>query len=421
MVLVHSFFMAFHKIGSGRSFETIGVCGESGRTVCSGFLGTYADRNPISFWGTFDSIAPSTNDDTSPAQLCCAEQAYQSLIGSIGWLATAMRLDLAPVHSFLSSYNGKPSLGHMRVALYSLHYIHSTHDHEITFSSTTTAPIHTYIHFLDSADVEAYSDAKPPSSAHCTPLTTYSDAYWGSQIGSAIQDGTLLPLFKFWSMSGGIIFRQGGPIAWISVHQERTSLSSCKAEIRATNEISKLLMALYHLAGSLHDNEQDIPDTLELSPVYNDNEACVRWSHNMTTKQIRHMEMRENSVREWVQNISVRDLHVKGKINPVDIFTKEMRDGTHFRRLRDSFMCRPSDFLQQSYLDVHLSRQQDEPTLHQIMPTATSSASSTVHGSYLSALCFLPLCNTLSAISHLSSTGRQIMRCSLRVIPSSIV
>jgi hypothetical protein len=40
-----------------------------------------------------DSIALSTNDDASPAQICCKE-AYQSLIGSIGWLAITTRPDL---------------------------------------------------------------------------------------------------------------------------------------------------------------------------------------------------------------------------------------------------------------------------------------------------------------------------------------
>ncbi len=57
-----------------------------------------------------NSIAPSADDDTSPAQLHQTE-AYPSLIGSIGWLATATQPDLAPVHSFLSSYNSKPSSG----------------------------------------------------------------------------------------------------------------------------------------------------------------------------------------------------------------------------------------------------------------------------------------------------------------------
>ena len=52
-------------------------------------------------------------------------------------------------------------------------------------------------------------------------------------------------------MSGGIIFHQGGPIAWTAVRQERTSLSSCEAEIRATNEVSKLLMGIRHLADAV--------------------------------------------------------------------------------------------------------------------------------------------------------------------------
>ncbi len=59
-----------------------------------------------------DSIASSSDDDNSPSQLRWTE-AYQSLIGSIGWLATATCPDLTPVHSFLLSYNSKLSTGHM--------------------------------------------------------------------------------------------------------------------------------------------------------------------------------------------------------------------------------------------------------------------------------------------------------------------
>ena len=369
-----------------------------------------------------DSIAPSTDADDSPAQLRRTE-AYQSLIGSIGWLATATRPDLAPVHSFLSSYNCKPSAGHMKAGLHVLHYIHSTHDYGIHFTSSSTEPVHTFVHFPDSSDVEAYTDAKPPLPSHQSPLTSYSDACWGSQIGSAVRDGTLLPLFKCRSMSGGIVFRQGGPVAWTAVRQERTSLSSCEAEIRATNEVSKLLMGIRHLADAVRTGGYEIVDTAAASPLYNDNESCVKWSHNMTTKQIRHMEMRENAVREWVQDSSLKVLHVPGRINPADIFTKEMRDGAHFRRLRDSFMCPLSIFLQQSLLDVHLSRQQDLPQSQplQLVPSAAPSATSSARGSYLSALLSAPLSGTLSAISHLSSAGRHIFRSLHRVVPSVLI
>ena len=90
----------------------------------------------------------------------------------------------------------------------------------------------------------------------------------------------------------------------------------------------------------------------------------------MMTKQIQHMKMQENAVREWVQDAFLKILHVPGQINLADIFTKEMQDGAHFRRLQDSFMCPLSDFLQQSLLEVHLSRQHAEPQLQQVLPSA---------------------------------------------------
>ena len=98
----------------------------------------------------------------------------------------------------------------MKAALHVLHYIHSTHNYGIHFTSLDTDPIHTFVHFPDYSDVEDYTDAKPPSPYHSSPLTLYSDACWGSQMGSAVCDGTLLPLFKCSSMSGGII-RGSGP------------------------------------------------------------------------------------------------------------------------------------------------------------------------------------------------------------------
>jgi hypothetical protein len=117
----------------------------------------------------------------------------------------------------------------MRAALYALHYIHSTHDYGISFTSDSVAPMHSYIQFPPSTDVEAYTDASPPTLTNSSTLSSYSDACWGSQIGNAVADGTLLPLFKFRSMSGGIIFWNGGPVGWLGDRQDHTSLSSFEA------------------------------------------------------------------------------------------------------------------------------------------------------------------------------------------------
>ncbi len=177
-----------------------------------------------------DSIALSMDEDDLLAQIRWT-QAYQSLIGSIGWLAMTTRPDLTAIHSFLSSYIAKPVVGHMKSALHTLHYIHSTFDYGINFTSEATAPMHSHIHYPPSTDVEAYTDAIPPKPSTIQTITAYSNACWGLKIGNAVAEGTLLPLVRFHSMNGGIIFKNSGPIGWLGKHQERMSLSSCEAEI----------------------------------------------------------------------------------------------------------------------------------------------------------------------------------------------
>jgi hypothetical protein len=113
------------------------------------------------------------------------------------------------------------------------------HDYRISFTLEALAPIHSYVHYPPSTDVKAYTNAIPPTATKTSTLSAYSNACWGSQIGSAVADVTLLPLFKFRSMNGGIIFCNGDPVGWLGEWQERTSLSSCEAEIRATNATSK--------------------------------------------------------------------------------------------------------------------------------------------------------------------------------------
>ena len=107
--------------------------------------------------------------------------------------------------------------------------------------------------------------------------------------------------------------------------------------------------------------------------------------------------------------------HISLQIN---IFTKETRNGAHFWRLQDSFMCPLSDFLQQSLFGIHLSRQQAEPHIRQVLPSVASSCVFTSRGLFLSALCSSLLSQTLEAISHLSSAGRHIIWSLHPVVPS---
>ncbi len=309
MVSWCSFLVAHLLIPGLHSLEPVQFCIESGRKFLSRGPRRKSTGNPI-----FGSIAPSKDADDSPTQIHWT-QAYQSLIGSIGWLAMTARPDLMVIHSFLSSYSAKPSVGHMKLALYALHYIHSTYNYGISFTSENMAPMHSYIHYPPSTNVEAYTDAFPQNLSMMRTILAYSNACWGSQIRNAVAEGTLLPLFKFQSMNGGIVFKNSGPIGWLGKCQEHTSLSSCDAEIWATNATSKKVGDFCNLSCSVSDSGHTIDGLSSPTVFYNNNDACVKWSHNMTSKAARHIELRENLICKWVQDKTLNIVHVTGKLH----------------------------------------------------------------------------------------------------------
>ena len=57
--------------------------------------------------------------------------------------------------------------------------------------------------------------------------------------------------------------------------------------------------------------------------IYNDNEASINWAHIITTKGLRHLQMRDNAVREAVQTNFARVKYVSVKVTLYNILTKE--------------------------------------------------------------------------------------------------
>ena len=127
-------------------------------------------------------------------------------------------------------------------------------------------------------------------------------------------------------MAGFVIFL-GGPIAWMSKRQTFTARSSAEAEIGSVDECTKVIQQLRNIFIDL--NLYDTFFTKPI-PIYNDNAATVQWSHNMSTKGLRYIQIRENAVREQVQSGLIDVRHIEGKRNPTDIMTKEDRDVGHF-------------------------------------------------------------------------------------------
>jgi hypothetical protein len=161
-----------------------------------------------------------------------------------------------------------------------------------------------------------------------------ADANWGPQDASQSKSFMELPLLTSRSMSAYYI-DLFGPLHWVSKRQKVTAGSSAEAEIYAMDECIKFLLELVQVMEFLEVKHIFMPDT---NIVYNDNQACVNWSKQCTTKGLRHIQMKENRVRENIISSFVTIRHIEGKINLADIFTKEMKDTSHFVELRDLFM-----------------------------------------------------------------------------------
>jgi hypothetical protein len=231
--------------------------------------------NATPYWSSLPiDTCPESDEEKDNPTFLKRQSKYQSIVGCIGWLAQSTHPDLTPSHLFLLAYNNKPSQSHMNAALYVLHYIHSTIDYGFAFTSKVKAPLHTYMSFPHKSNTEAYADAIPPRLSNHHHLTTYSDTCWGSQIGNAIQEGIHLPLFKFRSMSGAILFRSGGPLTLKLDHQDHTALGLCEAEIHATNMGSHLTINIHNMISHLANCGFPINDTSLASPVHNDNDIA---------------------------------------------------------------------------------------------------------------------------------------------------
>ena len=238
-------------------------------------------------------------------------------MGSLQWLSHCTRPDISTATSILSQYQNSPSPGHIQAARHIIKYLKGTSTHGISFHSSNDYILRSFLHF-------------PNHTSH--KLTGISDANWGAQDQSLNHDkNTTLELHKSRSISGHIISLHG-PLHWSSKRQSITARSSAESEIYATDECCKDILYLSQLIHDLNLQKDLLNKTTH---IYNDSMACVHWTRNRTTRSIRHIQLRENAVREAVQSGLISVMHVPGTSNPSDILTKEDRDVAHYISLRD--------------------------------------------------------------------------------------
>ena len=269
-----------------------------------------------------DSIGHPPPSD--PVEQQILETKYRSIVGSLNWLAHSTRPDISTITSLLAQHQSKVSKSHLTSARFVVKYLKGTRNRGISFSSRESSKISSFVKF----------EVKPNS------ITAMTDANWGPQDQSELTPKynkklTELENFVTRSMSGFLVWYNGS-LHWCAKRQKCTSRSSAESEIYATDECVKVLLELKNIITDLGWSKTLLPRAI---PVFNDNTACVSWSKSTTSKRIRHMQIRENAIRDSVLAQFVTISHCDGKTNLADIFTKEDRDSLHFISIRNLITC----------------------------------------------------------------------------------
>jgi len=164
-------------------------------------------------------------------------------------------------------------------------------------------------------------------------LQGFANANWGPQDASIPTQHTTcqVSLMETCSICGHLLFLCGAPILWKSQKELHNSHSSCESEIKATDECTKNVRYIRNILTDLSLLDIKIPTT-----IYNDNRGAVNWSNTTSNKNMRHVNIHENSVREAIHEFhEVRVEHIGGQLNLSNLFTKEFKSDEVFCCLRD--------------------------------------------------------------------------------------
>ena len=301
----------------------------------------YPVKTPFRSGLVIDSLP---HDGLKPESKPRLVQQFQSLVGGFNWLSTSTRPDVTAVTSLLAGHLRNPSQGHLDSAIHVLRYLKGT----TTWGIRYTEPQRKggAIGFDPEGCLKGMVAWPPkedgvPKLESFDRLDEYTDSNWGPQDASHPKPGQYIRDDDVKSLLGNLATYMGGPIDWKSVRERRISPSVCESEIKAMSEGHKMIMGLRHFFEDL-----DAKHVAEPTPfLYCDNQGSVTWVHSESvSRNMRQFNIRQCALREAVRHGEVKPVHIPGAINPADLFTKEMRDRTHFLQLRSALMSsHPTD------------------------------------------------------------------------------
>ena len=216
---------------------------------------------------------PNDQEQISTLEL----QKYQSLIGSLLYIARHTRPEISIHVNLLGRRTSKASHNNMQAALQVLRYLISTQADGLTIQKEVTMG--------EPINIQGFADA----------------SYGGEQ--SKSQSGSLILLYR-------------NPITWSSRRQDTVAMSITEAEYIACSETAKDIRWLQQLLEEV--TQQHVPAVMHV-----DNEAAIKLTKTQTFhRRSRHIEHRHHFIREMVDRNLIIMKGIAGKENPADPLTK---------------------------------------------------------------------------------------------------
>jgi hypothetical protein len=255
--------------------------------------------------------------DESPL-LDTAIYKYRELIGGLSYVACGSRPDICFIVNQLARYANAPRVAHWNLAIHVLQYLKHTINWGISLgqgSSFGDILVH----------CEPERDPKVKGVKRKTPepdVIAYADANHGTSIDDKRSvSGVLLQVF-------------GGPVIWSSKVQAVTALSTCESEYRAMSTAAREALWLTKIV-----NLFKVPHVPFC--IRGDNKGAIATVTNyMHTKNTKHIEIHLDFMRDYYRKGVINFVHIDGKTNPADMFTKAVSK-TQFESFRQVIGMRP--------------------------------------------------------------------------------
>ena len=231
---------------------------------------------------------------------------YKELIGSLMYLMTCTRPDLAYSVIAAASFMERPNETHYKAAKQILRHVRQT----INLGIKYDGKLGTKVPF------------PVPTSHQYEPiqnlvLYAYTDSNYGN-----IHDGK--------STAGHVTMLAGGAISYRSVKLKTVATSTTESEFNATKMAMQEISYIRLLLDSIGFKQ------LNPTILYGDNQASIKTAHGQgLTKCSKHYAQHVYYVRQRITEKEIEYVYIGSEENAADIFTKAITSHEKFKKLRE--------------------------------------------------------------------------------------